>query len=423
MKSKVLRFLLSLVIALGIWLYVVSVVSPESETTINQVSVLLEGEKTLAERDLIIVSNKNFSVDLKLFGNRVDLNKLSASNITLQADLSQITEPGEHNIRYSISYPAVVDPGNVDVLEKNPQHITITVAETDWKEVPVKVEYGTSRVPDGYVVDRQNPQFDHDTVIVTGPKETLEYVQYAKINVDLTGQVSTIDDSFKVILCDARGNDVTKNEGLKYVDKLSTNINAIRAKIHIYKIKEVPLVVEVIPGGGLREEDVVLTYSQQSIVVSGSDRDLEKLDQIVVGTVKLADVMENTQLVFEIELPTKIDNITGVEEVTVSIELPALETRTYAVTQIRTENVPGNRGVKLVNQVLNVQIRGTKEALDALSAADIQAIVNCEEVAGMVNTTMRLAVTIVIADETTAGAVGEYYVVVEVTEVNSSAGG
>lgn len=423
MKSKVLRFLLSLVIALGIWLYVVSVVSPESETTINQVSVLLEGEKTLAERDLIIVSNKNFSVDLKLFGNRVDLNKLSASNITIQADLSQITEPGEHNIRYSISYPAVVDPGNVDVLEKNPQHITITVAETDWKEVPVKVEYGTSRVPDGYVVDRQNPQFDHDTVIVTGPKETLEYVQYAKINVDLTGQVSTIDDSFKVILCDARGNDVTKNEGLKYVDKLSTNINAIRAKIHIYKIKEVPLVVEVIPGGGLREEDVVLTYSQQSIVVSGSDRDLEKLDQIVVGTVKLADVMENTQLVFEIELPTKIDNITGVEEVTVSIELPALETRTYAVTQIRTENVPGNRGVKLVNQVLNVQIRGTKEALDALSAADIQAIVNCEEVAGMVNTTMRLAVTIVIADETTAGAVGEYYVVVEVTEVNSSAGG
>lgn len=423
MKSKVLRFLLSLVIALGIWLYVVSVVSPESETTINQVPVLLEGEKTLAERDLIIVSNKNFSVDLKLFGNRVDLNKLSASNITLQADLSQITEPGEHNIRYSISYPAVVDPGNVDVLEKNPQHITITVAETDWKEVPVKVEYGTSRVPDGYVVDRQNPQFDHDTVIVTGPKETLEYVQYAKINVDLTGQVSTIDDSFKVILCDARGNDVTKNEGLKYVDKLSTNINAIRAKIHIYKIKEVPLVVEVIPGGGLREEDVVLTYSQQSIVVSGSDRDLEKLDQIVVGTVKLADVMENTQLVFEIELPTKIDNITGVEEVTVSIELPALETRTYAVTQIRTENVPGNRGVKLVNQVLNVQIRGTKEALDALSAADIQAIVNCEEVAGMVNTTMRLAVTIVIADETTAGAVGEYYVVVEVTEVNSSAGG
>lgn len=423
MKSKVLRFLLSLVIALGIWLYVVSVVSPESETTINQVPVLLEGEKTLAERDLIIVSNKNFSVDLKLFGNRVDLNKLSASNITLQADLSQITEPGEHNIRYSISYPAVVDPGNVDVLEKNPQHITITVAETDWKEVPVKVEYGTSRVPDGYVVDRQNPQFDHDTVIVTGPKETLEYVQYAKINVDLTGQVSTIDDSFKVILCDARGNDVTKNEGLKYVDKLSTNINAIRAKIHIYKIKEVPLVVEVIPGGGLREEDVVLTYSQQSIVVSGSDRDLEKLDQIVVGTVKLADVMENTQLVFEIELPTKIDNITGVEEVTVSIELPALETCTYAVTQIRTENVPGNRGVKLVNQVLNVQIRGTKEALDALSAADIQAIVNCEEVAGMVNTTMRLAVTIVIADETTAGAVGEYYVVVEVTEVNSSAGG
>ena len=59
MKSKVLRILLSLVIALGIWVYVVSVVSPEYEATIHSIPVELVGAEDLADRDLIIVSNKN----------------------------------------------------------------------------------------------------------------------------------------------------------------------------------------------------------------------------------------------------------------------------------------------------------------------------------------------------------------------------
>ena len=69
MDNKGLRFLLSLVIALGIWLLVVSVVNPESEAEIRDIPVILNGESVLADRNLIIVSDKNFTVNLKLFGN------------------------------------------------------------------------------------------------------------------------------------------------------------------------------------------------------------------------------------------------------------------------------------------------------------------------------------------------------------------
>ena len=52
MKNKILRFLLAVVISLGIWMYVVMVVSPESETVIRGIPVMLDGENTLAARDL-----------------------------------------------------------------------------------------------------------------------------------------------------------------------------------------------------------------------------------------------------------------------------------------------------------------------------------------------------------------------------------
>ena len=413
MKSKFLRFLLSLVIAFGIWLFVVSVVSPESETVIQGVQVVLDGEDVLEDRNLIIVSNKNFTVDLKLFGNRVDLNKLNASNITALADLTQITEPGEHNIRYSVIYPTIIEEGNVDALEKHPQYITLTIAERGWKDVPVKVQY-TGSVPTNYVADRQNPLFDHAVITVSGPVEELEKVDHASIFVDLNGKVETIVGNFRPTLCTSDGTP------LEDTGKLTMNVNEVRATIKIHKIKQVPLVLEVIPGGGLTENDIKLTQTLQSIVVSGSDAVLEKLDKIVVGQLYLAELMGTTDMMFDITMPAGVNNVTGVTELGINVELlQELEIRTFTVTQIRVENVPGNRHVKLVTQVLTVQIRGTKEALDALKPEDIVVVVDCSDVTDIVNMTTPLNVTIQITGDSGAGAVGEYQVIVEVTEVNT----
>ena len=413
MKSKVLRFLLSLVIAFGIWLFVVSVVSPESETTIQGIPVILDGENILADRDLIIVSDKNFTVDLKLFGNRVDLKKLSASNITLRADLSQITTPGEHNIRYSIVYPASIEDGNVDALERNPQHITLTIAERGWKDVPVKVKY-TGSVPTNYVADRQNPQFDHAMITVSGPIEELEKVDHASISVDLNGKMETIVGSFRPTLCTANGTP------LNDTSKLTMNVNEVRATIKILKIKQVPIVVEVIPGGGLTAEDVRVTTELKNIVVSGNDALLEALDQIVVGRIDLSELMESTSMEFPITMPAGVQNETGVTKVKAEVELlQVLEIREFTLDRISLVNRPGNRYVEKVTKELTVKIRGTAEALDNLKVEDIVVIVDCSDVAEIVNTTTRLNVVIQMPDGTSAGVMGKYTVIVNVSEMGT----
>ncbi len=420
MKSKVVRFLLSLVIALGIWLYVVTVVSPESEATIHQIPVLLEGENLLAERDLIIVSNKNFTVDLKLIGNRVDLSKLTSSNITLSADLSQITEPGEHNIRYSVAYPGSVDGNNIETLEKNPQYITLSVVERDWKEVPVKVDYGNSRVPEGYLVDRQNPKLDHATIIVTGPKTTLAHLNHAKIQVSLTGKVSTIVDNFHPVLCDKNGEPLEEDLQIPYVDKLTMNISTVTATIEIYKIKEIPLVMEIIPGGGLTQNDVTFQQSLQTLTVTGSDEALEKLDQIVVGQIRLAEWEESGSASYDIIMPSGVRNVTGVTQMTVEVTLlQKLSTKTFTIDakQIQFVNKPDNRHIKLVNQFISVTVRGTEEALAKLNAEDISVILDCSDVANMANMTVPMNLIVEIAEDANCGAVGVYQVIVEVTEV------
>ena len=117
MKSKIGALLLSLAIAFGLWFYVITVVSPESEDTFYDIPIVLNGESILNDRGLMILSGKNQTVDLKLEGYRTDLSNLNKANIILLADLSQITTAGEHKLSYDISY-SISQSGPLTVLEQ-----------------------------------------------------------------------------------------------------------------------------------------------------------------------------------------------------------------------------------------------------------------------------------------------------------------
>ena len=419
MKSKIMRFLLSLLIAFGIWLYVVTVVSPESEVVIHNIPVQFDGDAVLAERDLIVVSDKNCTVNLKLFGNRVDLNKLSASNVTVLADLSQITEPGEHHVRFDVTYPAAVQQGNIDVMERDPQYITVTVAERSWKNIPVEIRY-TGSVPEGYVVDGQNAKLDQTSITVTGPADVLARIAKACITVDLDGRMSTIVDTYRLSLCGVDGNPVTD------ATKVTTSTNEVRATIKINKIKQVALEVELIDGGGLRASDVTVNQNLQYIMVSGSNSALENLDKIVVARISLAEMIKSETLTFDIQMPDGISNVTGETKLTVEIILPELEkleTRTFVITTIRTVNAPADRIVEVITEKLVVEIRGTAEALDALDESQLVAIVDCKDVSGMMNMNATLNATVVLPEDSSAGVVGDApQVVVKITVISSGGG-
>ena len=91
MKNKLVAFLLSLAVSLGMWLYVVNYISPESEATFYNIPVVFEGETVLTtERNLMITDISSTTVNMKISGNRSDLNKINSSNIVVKVDLSKV---------------------------------------------------------------------------------------------------------------------------------------------------------------------------------------------------------------------------------------------------------------------------------------------------------------------------------------------
>ena len=371
MKNKLLSMLLALAIAFGLWMYVITVVDPESEGSYYDIPVVFDGISQLDNRNLMITSGTSVAVDLRLLGNRTDLNKLDKTNITILADLSRITEAGEHKVKYSISYPS--SAGTIEVLEQDPQYITVHVSNRVHKEVPVNITY-TGKLPDSFVADVQHAVLDHTTVTVTGPEEVVERIEYASVEVDLTDRVENIVETCRYTLCDENG------QPIEDVSAVTVNVSDIRLTVRVWMIKELPVEIIIKDGGGLTASDVTATPSRDSIMVSGSEAALRGLDKIEL-LVDLSLLTESKVLEFAIELPEDVTNESGISKVEVDVQVPEMTTKVLVIPkdQFVLLNVPEGMSAAPLTEALRVVIRGRENRLEDVTVDNITVYIDFKD--------------------------------------------
>ena len=369
MKNKIFTLLLSLLISFGLWLYVVTVISPEYEVTVYNVPVELVGNGYLDAKDMMVISDtKDLKVDLTLRGNRSDLKKYNNSNVTAIVDLSQVTHAGDHQLECSASFQS----GTAEVVSKNPGQIAVTVADKMTKTVPVEVTYIGS-VPEGYEADRQNVEMDHTTVTVSGPKKTIDRIASAGIVVDLTGRMTSFAEDYAITLCGIDGRPIADDSFV------TVNLEEIRAVVQVYKIKVVPVqFVLDFTSSGLQENMVTVYPQSETVTLIGNGDDLENVDAALTFTISLSNYSQATTEVFTPILP---DGVQCKEQIVAYIQMPEMVRRWLSVSNFAFNNVPEGMEVSPVKDA-TVEIWGPREILEQLSAEEVLGVVDCSSISG-----------------------------------------
>ena len=364
-KNKVTSILLSIIIAFGMWLYVVTNVSQEADYTIYNVPVIMEGEAVLNERNMMITDISADDVDLTLSGNRSDLAKVNNSNITLKVDLTKIYEPGEKiALSYNPTYPSDVPANALTIVNRYPDNIYITVEARRHKEVPVEVQWIGS-TPDGFMSDRENRVLDHSSVTVVGPASVADLIEKAVIKVDLSEQRESISQDYRYTLCDKDGNPVDAK-------LITTNVEQIHLDVKIQMVKEVSLVVDVTYGSGATEENTTIEIMTPTIRLSGGSAVLDDLgDSITVGRIDLRTIEKSQTLTLPFTLPEGVTNLSNITEVKVVIRFSGLITREFEVEQIVAENIPEGLEADIMEEKLTVVLRGPATELAQMTPEDI----------------------------------------------------
>ena len=364
MKSKLVSVAISVLLAFGLWMYVITEVSPNSEWTYYDIPVKLEGETVLKERKLIITSVSDTNVDLTLSGNRSDLTQLNSSNIVLKADMTKIYDPGTHKIGYDITLPGNVASNAFTRVNQSPDSITVTVERLETKEVPVNIIY-QGKAPEGYVVRRADVILDNERIKVSGPASVVGQISQAVITMDLTDQTESISQNFRYTLCNPEGAGV--DSGL-----ITVNTEEIHVDLAIHRWKKVDLTVTVNPGGGATEEDVKIELSTETIQISGSDIALEQVgDSIDLGTINLADYEANTTITFTIPTFEGVTNDSGETEVDVKLTFEGLITKEIIIDDFAITGVPEGYEAEIITEKLTVKVRGPVETVSKLAARDV----------------------------------------------------
>lgn len=372
MKNKVITALLSLIIAFGLWIYVINYESKEETYTIENVSVVFQNENALTGRSLMLTGGTDQTVTLTVTGNRSEVSRLNSNNVSVVVDLSRIYDTGEQSVTYTINFPADVSTSSFSTTaDKN--RITLTVESKVTQRVPVVIDWGEGTVERGYTTDTDTVELSTSHVTVEGPASVVGQMKQALIRLDLTDRTETIDQECEFTLCDSEGNPVE----VPNVSQVVAQQESVYVRLLIQPYKVLPLKLEVIDGGGATEETTQITYTTTggeeigNITVAGNAELLEGLEEIVLGTIELEDILEDTVLEYPVSLPAGVTNLSGVETVQVSIAFPELMTQTFTVENIQATNVPAGLVAEVVTKKIDVTVRGPKALVEKMQASDI----------------------------------------------------
>lgn len=412
MKRKIVTALLSLLAAIALWVYVITVVGPEDEQTFRDIPVVFQGASALEDRGLMLLTKEAPTVTLELSGNRSDLNKLSPSNITVTLDLSKIYDPGKNAVIPNVSYPGDVANDAITVQSRIPSGITVEVVRRAHKDVPVVVDF-TGALSEDYM--KETPELEMQTVRISGPEDVVKKIDSARIEIALSEEnKTTIVGEYTFTLCDWEKEPVDA----AYIEISGEDAETISVTVPIKRVKEIPLTVKVTEGGGATQENSSIVVEPRTILVSGDEELLANLNELQIGTVDLRTILEDQELTFPVSLPEGIVNETGITEAKVTVSLSNLLVQTFTVTNISAVNVPAGMTATVSAKEIEVTIRGSRDRVEALKAEDITVTVDC---ATAEQGNQKLDATVTIADNPgDIGAMGTYTVLVQLEPVQRS---
>ena len=354
---KLVTVLISLLGAILLWLYVVSSVAPEATTRVSGIPINIDGTIVLEERGLIITAQDVSSLSLEVSTSRVNLSKLNAETIRVNADASRLREPGQYALTCTVTFPDTVRSSEVDLLRKSVDSVTVTVARLETKTVPLELEW-TGSVKEGYLFESGNVSMEPAAVTVTGPAQELALLESAVVTYDVSELEETAIEEVPIQFLNQAGEEVTFSQWT------TSSADRTTLTLPVFRTREITLALDFLEGGGVTSDNVRLTLEPQTIHVKGAAEVVDAMeDPLVLATVDLATVSNREEKDYPLNLPAGVTNISGETEIHSLLLLVGVRTDSVPVSDIRLVNAPEGFNTELSTRTVQVTVRGSEETI------------------------------------------------------------
>jgi len=364
-RFNLLYLILSFILAIFLWFYVMGIQDPTISETFYGVKVTVVGEDTLYQNNgFTVMSNvDNSTVNVRLSGKRSVILKVNPQDIYVEADLSRIARAGTASLNCT-----VVPPDSTLTVENlSDIRVQIDVDALITAQIPVKLEYQTELTENEIV---GTTSVSPETITVRGAESELSGISYALVSPENTVTASYYDE-LPFTFVDSSMEPVETS----YTTSVS---NRVKVTIPILEKKTLPLEVHIAEGGGLLRENVDVEISPNRITIAGEKSVVEGMNSLVLKDVDLSALTKSSSSTEDIVLDDGLVNISGVNTATVKISLLNVSEKTMIVpaSQISIINAPQGFDVTVQESDLQLVIWGGNSLISVVKNTNINFIVD-----------------------------------------------
>lgn len=393
--------IVSIAIAILLWIYVSNTANPFQSLTIYNVPVTIENEDYLQNNGFTLKNSYSSTINVTIRGRKEAISKVKATDFETTLDFSQIKSVNDKKLYLT---PPVCDYKDVTIVSYSPSAIDLKLARNKSAVFNVELNKNISMKPD-YVL--LNTSMSTDSVTINGEETLIDSV--AAIKADL--EVKDLD------------RDMTQQVKCKVYDKAGNEISSLGNNLFVNVKLEVAkqVAVSLITRGNLAADAIETQriINPVSALITGPVDTISKIAELKTEQVDISGVDSNynTQVSLIVPEGVKLANSDGIINVAISIE--KLITKDIELNKsdisILNANNSGTVNYEVKTDKLTIQLKGKQADVNAVRISSLKPAV---DVSGLIEGQHNLPLNITLPPN--VKLLQKAYVEVLITKVDNT---
>jgi YbbR domain-containing protein len=377
LKKDISVKIVSVLIAVILWLYVYNESNPFATKVIFSVPIRVENESYL-DANGFQIKNKRGTIDITIRGRKESVDRVRTSDFEAVLDLSQIKSVNDRNLKLTGPFCSQRD---VKIISYSPSNIDVQLTRNKSGAFPVQLKSNITMKP-GYVL--LGTTMTPNSFPIVAEESIIDSVDSIRARLD----IRNLD------------RDITKEVTCKVYNKDGNEINSLsndlKVSVKIEVAKEVP--VSLVTRGRLADDyiETLRVIDPAKIQITGPAAQLAAMNDIKTEQVNIDRISSNYNASVPLVIPEGIKLVNNQQkEVKVGINIEKLILRNVELgkSDINILNA-ANDGVltyEILTDKLQLQLKGRQPDVESIRLPDLKPAV---DVAGLSEGTHRLPLNI-----------------------------
>lgn len=361
-KNNFTLKVLSLLIAIFLWSYVMGRENPVKDRKYKNVKIELTNIESLERDNLIVMDPKEATVDVWVKGRKSDIDRFSSSKelpIEARVDLSGYQEG---QVKVPIKVELFDQLSNIELVKFEPANILFNIEKYVTKEKSVTIKTIGDTSEDFLIEDISAKP---STIFLRGPRSWVNQVSEVVAIVDITDRNSTSNITVPVKLLDDKGDEI------RGIDK---EPSVVEVNIPVFRSLSLP--VEIQTENELPDNYIIsdMKVFPNTVAIKG-DNEILNINSIKTKPIDLNSLLDKESLEVELDLPQGVELLDPNQKVRVTYKIEELIKKEFIIgfMDIDMRNLDTNLTISSIEELetIKINLKGTKKILDEIKKEDI----------------------------------------------------